>query len=93
MAEKGLSPKTVNEMHRRSLLNLFLAGFAFALPLGLQAAQVLNVRLWNTDDKLRLVLDLSGPAQYKTFSLTAPICHRLIRVRGVLNQLHGKPIL
>lgn len=72
MAEKGLSPKTVNEMHRRSLLNLFLAGFAFALPLGLQAAQVLNVRLWNTDDKLRLVLDLSGPAQYKTFSLTAP---------------------
>ncbi|WP_028623331.1 N-acetylmuramoyl-L-alanine amidase [Pseudomonas sp. Ant30-3] len=59
-------------MHRRSLLNLFLAGLAFALPLDLRAAQVRNARLWNTDDKLRLVLDLSGPTQYKTFSLTAP---------------------
>ncbi len=59
-------------MHRRSLLNLFLAGIAFALPLDLRAAQVRNARLWNTDDKLRLVLDLSGPTQYKTFSLMAP---------------------
>ena len=28
--------------------------------------------MWRSDDKLRLVFDLSGPVQYKTFSLTAP---------------------
>ncbi|MEQ6699840.1 AMIN domain-containing protein, partial [Pseudomonas aeruginosa] len=59
-------------MRRRSLLNLFLSSFAFALPLSARAVQVQNARLWNTDEKLRLVLDLSGPTQYKTFSLTAP---------------------
>lgn len=59
-------------MRRRSLLNLFLAGFAIFIPLDLRAAQVRNVRMWRSDDKLRLVLDLSGPVQYKTFTLTAP---------------------
>ncbi|NWA04124.1 N-acetylmuramoyl-L-alanine amidase [Pseudomonas gingeri] len=58
-------------MHRRQLLNFLLAGAAF-IPLGLSAAQIQNARLWRTGDKLRLVLDLSGPVQYKTFSLTSP---------------------
>ncbi|WP_415758555.1 N-acetylmuramoyl-L-alanine amidase [Pseudomonas sp. LT1P18] len=59
-------------MHRRHLLNLILASAAFALPLGVSATQIRNARLWRSDDKLRLVFDLSGPVQYKTFSLSAP---------------------
>ena len=59
-------------MHRRQLLNLLLAGTALMLPWAVSAAQIRNARLWKDADKLRLVLDLSGPVQYKTFSLTAP---------------------
>jgi N-acetylmuramoyl-L-alanine amidase len=59
-------------MHRRHLLNLILASAAFALPFGVSASQIRNARLWRSDDKLRLVFDLSGPVQYKTFSLSAP---------------------
>lgn len=59
-------------MHRRHLLNLILASVAFALPFGVSATQIRNARLWRSDDKLRLVFDLSGPVQYKTFSLSAP---------------------
>ncbi|MFW0753463.1 N-acetylmuramoyl-L-alanine amidase [Pseudomonas sp. H11T01] len=78
-------------MHRRQLLNLLLASVAFALPLGVSATQIRNARLWRSDDKLRLVLDLSGPVQYKIFSLTAP--QRLIidlsgaRLSGDFSQL------
>lgn len=59
-------------MHRRHLLNLILASAAFALPFGVSATQIRNARLWRSDDKLRLVFDLSGPVHYKTFSLSAP---------------------
>lgn len=59
-------------MHRRHLLNLILASAAFALPFGVCATQIRSARLWRSDDKLRLVFDLSGPVQYKTFSLSAP---------------------
>lgn len=59
-------------MHRRHLLNWILASAAFALPFGVSATQIRNARLWRSDDKLRLVFDLSGPVQFKTFSLSAP---------------------
>ena len=59
-------------MHRRQLLNLLLVSPLFALPLGAYATQIRNARLWRSENKLRLVLDLSGPVQYKTFSLTSP---------------------
>lgn len=62
-------------MHRRQLLNLLLASAVFSLPVlpfSASAAQIRNARLWRSDNKLRLVLDLSGPVQYKTFTLTAP---------------------
>ncbi|MEE4092699.1 N-acetylmuramoyl-L-alanine amidase [Pseudomonas viridiflava] len=79
-------------MHRRQmLLNMLLAGAALTLPLGAYATQIRNARLWRTNDKLRLVLDLSGPVQYKTFTLTAP--DRLIidvsgsRLTGDFSQL------
>jgi N-acetylmuramoyl-L-alanine amidase len=54
------------------LLNLILASAAFAFPFSASATQIRNARLWRSDDKLRLVFDLSGPVQYKTFSLSAP---------------------
>ncbi len=79
-------------MHRRQvLLNLLLASAALTLPLGATAAQIRNARLWRSDEKLRLVLDLSGPVQYKTFTLGAP--DRLIidisgaRLSGDFSQL------
>jgi N-acetylmuramoyl-L-alanine amidase len=59
-------------MHRRQLLNLLLVSPLFTLPLGACATQIRNARLWRSEDKLRLVFDLSGPVQYKTFSLAAP---------------------
>ena len=59
-------------MHRRHLLNLILASAAFALPFSVSAAQIRNARLWRSDEKLRLVFDLSGPVRYRTFSLSAP---------------------
>ncbi|SDY59667.1 N-acetylmuramoyl-L-alanine amidase [Pseudomonas sp. NFIX28] len=73
-------------MHRRQLLNLLLASAVLILPLGVCATQVRNLRLWNSADKLRLVLDLSGPVQYKTFSLSAPE-RLIIDLRGA--QLSG----
>ena len=81
-------------MHRRQLLNLLLASPFFVLPLTAYATQIRNARLWRSDDKLRLVFDLSGPVQYKTFSLTAP--ERLIIdlsgavLSGVFSQLELK---
>ncbi|VVM71670.1 N-acetylmuramoyl-L-alanine amidase [Pseudomonas fluorescens] len=59
-------------MHRRHLLNLILASAAFALPFIVSATQIRNARLWRSEEKLRLVFDLSGPVRYKTFSLSAP---------------------
>ncbi|MCT8965011.1 N-acetylmuramoyl-L-alanine amidase [Pseudomonas veronii] len=59
-------------MHRRQLLNLLLVSPLFTLPFSASATQIRNARLWRSDDKLRLVFDLSGPVNYKTFSLTAP---------------------
>ncbi|BAQ77832.1 N-acetylmuramoyl-L-alanine amidase [Pseudomonas sp. Os17] len=79
-------------MHRRQLLNLLLAGTALMFPWSVHAAQIRHARLWKDAEKLRLVLDLSGPVQYKTFSLSAP--ERLIidvgsaRLEGDFSQLN-----
>ena len=59
-------------MHRRHLLNLILASATLALPFAASATQIRNARLWRSENKLRLVLDLSGPVRYKTFSLSSP---------------------
>lgn len=78
-------------MHRRQLLNLLLAGTALVFPWSAYATQIRSARLWNSADKLRLVLDLSGPVHYKTFTLSAP--ERLIidlsgaRLSGDFSQL------
>jgi N-acetylmuramoyl-L-alanine amidase len=73
------------------LLNMILASAAFALPFSVNATQIRNARLWRSDSKLRLVFDLSGPVQYKTFTLSAP--ERIIidvsgaRLEGDFSQL------
>ncbi|ERO62674.1 cell wall hydrolase [Pseudomonas piscis] len=73
------------------MLNLLLAGTALVFPWSVGATQILSARLWNSADKLRLVLDLSGPVHYKTFTLSAP--ERLIvdlsgaRLNGDFSQL------
>ncbi|WP_268798775.1 N-acetylmuramoyl-L-alanine amidase [Pseudomonas huanghezhanensis] len=79
-------------MHRRQmLLNMLLASAALALPFSANATQIRNARLWRSDNKLRLVFDLSGPVQYRTFTLSAP--ERIIidfsgsRLEGNFNQL------
>ncbi|WP_192562904.1 N-acetylmuramoyl-L-alanine amidase [Pseudomonas gozinkensis] len=85
-------------MHRRHLLNLMLASAAFVLPFSVSATQIRNARLWRSDDKLRLVFDLSGPVSYKTFTLSTP--ERLIidlsgaSLNGDFSQLvlSGTPI-
>jgi len=85
-------------MHRRHLLNLMLASAAFVLPFSVSATQIRNARLWRSDEKLRLVFDLSGPVSYKTFALSAP--ERLIidlngaSLNGDFSQLalSGTPI-
>jgi N-acetylmuramoyl-L-alanine amidase len=59
-------------MHRRQVLNLILANAAFALPFSVSATQIRQARLWRSEDKVRLVFDLSGPVSYKTFTLSAP---------------------
>jgi len=53
-----------------------LASAALAFPFSVSATQIRNARLWRSEDKLRLVFDLSGPVSYKTFTLSAP--YRLI---------------
>ncbi|WP_339453059.1 N-acetylmuramoyl-L-alanine amidase [Pseudomonas sp. EA_5y_Pfl2_R50] len=59
-------------MHRRQLLNLILASASFAFPFSVSATQIRNARLSRSENKLRLVFDLSGPVRYKTFALSAP---------------------
>jgi N-acetylmuramoyl-L-alanine amidase len=83
---------SVRAMHRRQiLLNMLLASAALALPFSASATQIRNARLWRSDNKLRLVFDLSGPVQYRTFTLSAP--ERIIidfsgaRLEGNFSQL------
>jgi N-acetylmuramoyl-L-alanine amidase len=85
-------PFSERAMHRRQmLLNMLLASAAFALPFSVNATQIRNARLWRSENKSRLVFDLSGPVQYKTFTLSAP--ERIIidisgaRLEGNFSQL------
>ncbi len=60
-------------MHRRHLLMIALATTTLPLSLLANATQrVLAARGWNSDDKLRIVLDLTGAVQYQCYELAAP---------------------
>lgn len=60
-------------MDRRHLLKFVLAGFTLPFAATASAAQaVTQVRSWRTADRLRIVLDLSGPVNFRSFALAAP---------------------
>ena len=44
--------------------------------IGLQAAEVIDLRMWRAPDHTRLVLDLSDSVEYSSFLLEDP--HRLV---------------
>jgi N-acetylmuramoyl-L-alanine amidase len=61
-------------MNRRRLLNLLLASLTLpaAFPVLALPQRLTSARAWLDSEKFRLVFDLSGPVQFKTFRLTAP---------------------
>ncbi|MQT92514.1 N-acetylmuramoyl-L-alanine amidase [Pseudomonas helleri] len=60
-------------MNRRHLLQLLIAGIALPWPLYASAKErITNIRAWHDEEKMRLVLDLSGPLPYRTFELDSP---------------------
>lgn len=60
-------------MDRRHLLRFLLAGFTFPFSTAAHAAQqIIGIRSWGSADGMRVVLDLSGAVDYRTFELTAP---------------------
>lgn len=60
-------------MDRRHLLKFVLAGFTLPFASTASAAQAITqVRSWRTADRLRIVLDLSGPVNFRSFALAAP---------------------
>ncbi|MBB3104258.1 N-acetylmuramoyl-L-alanine amidase [Azomonas macrocytogenes] len=60
-------------MHRRHLLRLLFVGLALPFSGPAHAVQqIISVRGWRSSDRLRLVLDLSGPVKHQTFELAAP---------------------
>lgn len=44
----------------------------------LQAAEVLDVRIWDSPDSTRVVLDLTGPVNYKAFALNNGVLNRIV---------------
>lgn len=76
------------------LLGILLAGTAFAAP----PVDIRAVRLWRAPDNTRLVFDLSGPVEHRTFTLQDP--ERLVidisnaRLKADTRSLHleGTPI-
>lgn len=54
--------------HARIIVTLLL----FFAAVAAQATEVENIRLWSENGRTRVVLDLSGPAQHKIFTLRGP---------------------
>ncbi|MFT5139176.1 MAG: N-acetylmuramoyl-L-alanine amidase [Lysobacterales bacterium] len=54
------------------ILRYILIVLLISAPLALKAAEVSNLRVWTDPDKTRTVLDLTGPAEYKLFTLQNP---------------------
>ncbi len=59
-------------MIKRLTLGLMAAIMLWFPPVGLQAAEVENVRLWAAPDHARLVFDLASPTQANIFALDNP---------------------
>lgn len=51
---------------------LLLLGCLTLIPISANAATVENIRIWAENDRTRVVLDLSDPADHRIFTLRAP---------------------
>lgn len=61
------------DMKRRDLIKALMGGMVLATPLTILASTIQNkVRVWNHDNKLRLVFDLDKHYEYQTFLLENP---------------------
>ena len=58
-------------MSLRQLLIVIALGM-LAAPLAFAGSTVQDVRIWSEDDRTRIVLDLSRPAQHSIFTLRGP---------------------
>jgi N-acetylmuramoyl-L-alanine amidase len=58
-------------MSLRQLLIVIALGM-LAAPFAFAGSTVQDVRIWSEDDRTRIVLDLSGPAQHSIFTLRGP---------------------
>src|SRR4030042_2719529 len=56
------------------IISLFFFGVAFSFlqPFTVLGARITDVRLWSAPDHTRIVIDLSEPIQYETFSQENP---------------------
>ena len=61
----------VSKVIRRILVSMLCS-----VGIGLQAAEVVDLRVWRAPDHTRLVLDLSDAVEYSSFLLEDP--HRLV---------------
>ncbi|MBE0483595.1 MAG: N-acetylmuramoyl-L-alanine amidase [Bacterioplanes sp.] len=52
--------------------------FACLLSVVVQAAEVVGVRIWDSPDSTRVVLDLTGPVNYKAFALNGGPLNRIV---------------
>ncbi|MBG10525.1 MAG: N-acetylmuramoyl-L-alanine amidase [Gammaproteobacteria bacterium] len=59
-------------MKERRVINKFLLLLLGSSSIGLQAAEVIDARIWRAPDHTRLVLDLSDAIEYSSFFLEDP---------------------
>ena len=79
-------------------MNAFIRLIFFAALIGsgtqIQGAEIVGVRAWSETSKTRIVFDMTGPTQFKVFSMQAP--HRIVvdfqktTARGRLNLPSSK---
>lgn len=81
-------------MKRRDLVKALMGGMILSTPLTILASTIQNkVRIWNHQDKLRLVLELDKKYEYQTFILEMPF-RVIIDIQSVnlINQFNDMPL-
>lgn len=81
-------------MKRRDIIKALVGGMLLSTPLTILASTMQNkVRIWNHEDKLRLVLELDKKYEYQTFLLEMPF-RVIIDIQSVnlVNQFNQLPL-
>ncbi len=81
-------------MKRRSLVKALLGGAILFTPLTILASTIQNkVRIWNHDNKLRLVLELDKKYEYQTYLLENPFRVIIdIKSADLVSQFNEMPL-